>query len=444
MWLPKAKKIICGHDYCNAWPGVMKAVDEIFGQPDGVCGSIWYKRIVSSKKKVDIEELTNKIRNGVNFSFVKRGDGELACMQGEIGENCDGHPYSEELANNLKEAFDFLEDEENAIIVEFENQQEYNSILHREDSDLTKVREFYKSIIYANKKIIFIGPTRLKEFMESAFNAQVIEIPEINAYSQFEKLKSIIPVIKDAIYLFSAGMTAKCLIAHLLKKERSITCIDCGSSFDPAISQTRTLQISQEKFIELYLDEVRLPTVSIIIPQLGRISGLIRCLQSIENLKYPKELIEVRIIDGPGTVPVKVKTGVEQTTGEYIVYASNDIEFDRMSIFNAVKEKAGLVAFNTGMILPDEGNICEHFMIQRSILPQIGGEIFDTEFNHVGCDNLLWAKCKKLGVAVRSNRAVVKHYHFSTGAPIDSIYERAYSKVEEDRALLTIKLAQLN
>lgn len=45
LWLPKAKNIICGHDYCPAWPGVMQAVDEAFGKPDEVHGSIWVKYI---------------------------------------------------------------------------------------------------------------------------------------------------------------------------------------------------------------------------------------------------------------------------------------------------------------------------------------------------------------------------------------------------------------
>lgn len=43
-WLPKTRYLICGHDYEEwGWPGVKKAVDELFG--DRVCrgpGSIWY------------------------------------------------------------------------------------------------------------------------------------------------------------------------------------------------------------------------------------------------------------------------------------------------------------------------------------------------------------------------------------------------------------------
>lgn len=44
-WLPKAKKMICGHDYCTTFPGVVIAVSEIIGEPDGVAGTVWYKRI---------------------------------------------------------------------------------------------------------------------------------------------------------------------------------------------------------------------------------------------------------------------------------------------------------------------------------------------------------------------------------------------------------------
>jgi len=44
-WLPKTKKLICGHEYSEKFPDVIKAVDEIFGKPDGVIGMIWYKYI---------------------------------------------------------------------------------------------------------------------------------------------------------------------------------------------------------------------------------------------------------------------------------------------------------------------------------------------------------------------------------------------------------------
>lgn len=39
-WLPRVKGLISGHDYRISTPGVMRAVDEIFGKIS-LCGSIW-------------------------------------------------------------------------------------------------------------------------------------------------------------------------------------------------------------------------------------------------------------------------------------------------------------------------------------------------------------------------------------------------------------------
>ncbi|HEY6019182.1 MAG TPA: class I SAM-dependent methyltransferase [Candidatus Paceibacterota bacterium] len=41
-WLPKAKKIISGHDYSTQWPDVVKAVNEKFGDKVKTCGTIWF------------------------------------------------------------------------------------------------------------------------------------------------------------------------------------------------------------------------------------------------------------------------------------------------------------------------------------------------------------------------------------------------------------------
>jgi len=192
--------------------------------------------------------------------------------------------------------------------------------------------------------------------------------------------------------------------------------------------------------------EDKLPTVSIIIPQLGREGGLKRCLDSIDALYYPKHLLEVIIEKGDETVPVKVANALAKAEGEVIVYAANDIEFTRESLYRAVKlsEKGyGLVAFNTGEIYEDEGNICEHFLITEELIKQLDGQIFDTDFHHVGVDNLLWAKAKKLNQATRCEEAVVIHHHFTKGNVMDEVYDKGWSKNVEDRELLKQKLAVL-
>lgn len=40
-WKPKARYLLCGHDYHPSWPGVVKAVEECLGAVE-TCGSIWY------------------------------------------------------------------------------------------------------------------------------------------------------------------------------------------------------------------------------------------------------------------------------------------------------------------------------------------------------------------------------------------------------------------
>jgi len=43
-WRLKARRLLCGHDYCADWPGVIKAVDELVG-PVELCNRIWALRL---------------------------------------------------------------------------------------------------------------------------------------------------------------------------------------------------------------------------------------------------------------------------------------------------------------------------------------------------------------------------------------------------------------
>lgn len=228
-----------------------------------------------------------------------------------------------------------------------------------------------------------------------------------------------------------------------------------------------------------YLHDLRyysnLPKISFIIPTLGRPEGLKRCVDSIKNLNYPPEKIQIVILhDGEDPtswendwgsderitvqynkerygVPKTLKQGVETSDGDWIVYASNDIEFTPDSIIIALKTAndngKNFMSFNTGDFGPEKGNQAEHFMIHRKLLPKIGGEIFDTEFVHVGVDTLLWAQMEKLGQAMRCMRAIVHHYHFSRpgGGEPDEVSKLVWKDeiIKRDRDLLAEKLLAL-
>jgi len=188
-----------------------------------------------------------------------------------------------------------------------------------------------------------------------------------------------------------------------------------------------------------------LPKISVIIPHIEgtRQEGLQRCLDSIKNQSYPQDKIEIKIVLGDESVPKKVKQGVAETDGSYFVFASNDIEFDKDDFIKAFidswNNSKDLVVFDTG-VRNEHGYICEHFMIYRGALDYLeNGEIFDTRFNHVGCDDYLWHQVTRLGESIISTRTKTKHYHFSrTDAPFDETYQKGWSKVEQDRELLKI------
>lgn len=552
----------------------------------------WMNTAVKTKESL-LDILTAKIESGKPFNFVKRGDGELACMNGDQGANCDGHPYSTELGIKLKKSFNLLKDK--AHIVEFDDQTNYNILLHRTDNDPSN---FWKAVRNSSRKKLFVGPGKLSG-VTRILKCRFLEIPEKNVFSIYKELLQALKEEDATTIIFAAGMVTKCLIADL--QQDSLTLIDAGSAFDPLAGQTRTNQMSKDELNNLYrefknfpqeshperlfavkhskgviydlgcgshktlpeaigvdlkdsadvqasidklpfednsadtvisrhslehmkdpaaavkewlrvlkpsgklvivvpddefidtmdpfygngehytafnrtffkefmsqfpvaitnLDTVvedwsfgavlqKLPVVSIVIPNLGRPEGLQRCLKSIGKLNYPQELIETIIEEGPASVPEKMVKLVAQSTGDFILFGSNDIEFLPDSLITAVNEciekDLKFLSFNTGPVLSDLGNICEHFMIYKDIIPELEkGEIFSTDMNHVGVDNYLWAQMEKLGYAYKSENAVIKHHHFTKGAQWDDTYSKGWNEetVKKDREILKQKLEQL-
>ncbi len=199
---------------------------------------------------------------------------------------------------------------------------------------------------------------------------------------------------------------------------------------------------------------VEWPTVSIVVP-VARQGGLKRLLESVDKLHYPKNKIKEYYHSGDKeTVPEKIRDIMGElwpASEDYICYMADDTEFTPDALRIAVKESLmygkALVAFNTGTLLPDEGNACEHFIIRRDFIPQLeNGQIFSTDFTHVGCDNWLWAQAKKLGQAYRSEKAEVIHHHFSKPWGVfDEVYEKAWNPEtrKKDRETLKRKLATL-
>jgi hypothetical protein len=169
-------------------------------------------------------------------------------MRGDQGGNCDGHPYTKELADALFGAYEYLKTKD-GFIVDFVDQIDYNVLLHRKDTLITELRDFYMAIKNSKRRKVFVGPSKLSGVMNFLDIDVMVVIPEKNSFSYHFTEEAE----KNTIYLFSAGMPSKGWIAQLMKQNDKITCIDCGSAFDPLfVGQTRTEQATKEEIEKFY------------------------------------------------------------------------------------------------------------------------------------------------------------------------------------------------
>tara|TARA_B100000886_G_scaffold322625_1_gene265772 strand:+ start:138 stop:1055 length:918 start_codon:yes stop_codon:yes gene_type:complete len=220
------------------------------------------------REKVGIDFFTKKFLLNENFTFVKYGDGELICMIGGKGENCDYHPYSEKLKDELIKSFSNLfQNFDDVYLAEWED----NLIKTREefissndfhpkyadyecfltlDSNLKdrKLLDFYKLLKNSERKKVFIGPKKLTNVKGMLNIDEFINVPIINAYSEYEsvinELKNI-GVEKDNIYILCCSMMSCVVCSDLKKLNSEITILDIGSGFDPIFGvKTRPKQPS--------------------------------------------------------------------------------------------------------------------------------------------------------------------------------------------------------
>lgn len=483
-FLPKCRKVLAGHDYDrNTWMGVCQAVDEAFGEPDGVVDSIWWvdleKRRAENKTYDEITKETDamvmefleskpeqKIPKKIWTAWLSEEPVPEKIQKWIDSQKIEGYehnlltlPYIQALAEVV--AHNTTAD--NKVIYEYIHQaisakkwvkavdmlrayflHEYGGIFLDADMEILPGKNFddmlHHDLFAGREENGFIGYSLVgAKPRHPVFKYYLEEVPK--------KWKG------DDDQFFQSSME---YFTHAVDQGNyPRTMIYSPLTFFPYNHQTGVIDVTPytrtyHHFLKSWVKkEDELPRVSIIIPHIHgtRDEGLLQCRQSIDALNYPKNLLNTWIMEGDETVPEKVKKGVNATDwGEYLVYAADDMTFHPDSLKKAIEasieHKKGLISFHEGPILPDEGNICTHFIIRRDLIPKIGGEIFDTRFHHAGCDNLLWAKCKKLGEAMHHEEALITHNHFSKGATFDEVYAKGWKHVDKDRKLLAELLAE--
>jgi hypothetical protein len=202
------------------------------------------------------------LSTGLPCSFVKLGDGETACMNGESGANCDGHDYTPELGAKLKAAFKWFEARARNAgrtvinVVPFQDQVPYNCLLHRNDNDADAVKAFWGAVRNSEKPKVFVGPARLKP-AAAMLKAEFVEVPLVNAFEQYGQIRERLmwAAKPGAVFVFAAGMTSKCWIRDVLEREATASCIDAGSAFDPIfVGKTRTEVLPMDFLLEHYAE----------------------------------------------------------------------------------------------------------------------------------------------------------------------------------------------
>jgi len=209
-----------------------------------------------------------------------------------------------------------------------------------------------------------------------------------------------------------------------------------------------------------YYKDHRTPPVSVIIPTKGRPEKLRRLLDALEKCDYPEYEVlvihdgeptqdlsvygpRVSVFDTPERlgVPKVLKDGVAVSKGELVFFLGNDCIPEPDFITKAVDKMYqefgdsmdGLIAVNDGYW---NGEIATHWLASKKLLPFLDGEFFHTGYNHVGCDNELTARCKKMGKYAWAEDCKVFHDHPIQGTPSDEIYDIGTSRQKEDRELL--------
>ena len=405
------------------------------------------------KTGLHLDALKEAVKARQPFSFVKLGDGERACISGAAGQNCDGQPYTPQLAQALLKAYEFMAGK--VHVVDFSNQSIFNMLLHRTDRNLAEIRDFWLTVGGQTGVKVFVGPQRLKPVAD-LLKARFIEVPLVDAFSDLERIKKqcFDHCKRDAIFVFSAGMTSKILVSQMLQLRQDITCIDAGSAFDPLfVGETRTFQAPKAVLEKLYFgDEKGEPLVSICIPTLGRPEKLKRLLELIpKTAEYGnfEVLVEHDSFETRVGVPRLLRRMVEKARGEFIVFLGNDCQpkpgWLRLAMEGMRKnfpQMDGLVGFNDGIT---DGKENPHWLASKKLLPMLDGAYFFEGYSHCGCDNELTARCRIAGRYYWAKEAEVYHEHFSRTGDFDDTYRLAWREdlVAMDRALLESRAEKL-
>lgn len=197
------------------------------------------------------------LRAGRTFSLARYGDGELACMAGEAGANCDGDPYSEALGNDLRYSLsradrDFLYGMQRVLpqdVVRFRDVRDpgrpwVDSEVFGRALLAGELYPFVKQL--RGMQTVFVGSIPEPEVKSLLGCRRVIETPPRGAYQVKNQVVSHIAHEGfQGAYLFSCGLSAKCMVAELHGRVANSWFLDLGHLWDVFVGRVSRVELRE-------------------------------------------------------------------------------------------------------------------------------------------------------------------------------------------------------
>jgi hypothetical protein len=231
-----------------------------------------------------IKYLTQCVTDRRPFVFARLGDGELACMRGDAGTNCDGVAYSPQLAEDLKAAYAYFGDHGAFIerfepdvlhrnfahvwrpidlLIEYQKWEDYwgwspwvkCNVHHARDLPLEPVVAFWKQVQRTPRPKVLVSGARVEGLQNDLWCSMWFVTYPDKAYEQVEAAaQTIIDVCGETgVAVLCCGLAAKVIMHKVMLARPRVTLIDAGSSFDALYGcKSRTNALKNTKFADLY------------------------------------------------------------------------------------------------------------------------------------------------------------------------------------------------
>ena len=193
--------------------------------------------------KVTYERMLENLKETRNFKFARYGDGEIYCMKGRHGGNCDNHSYFPDLGAALRQSVS--EEPEYMVGIQplsvshlkqdVDNYFGHFKTLYNADvlhnASIDGQLELFNLALHG-RYIVLVGPAHLANLFPNCVH---IVTSTMNCWLDFEHIRQQIHFhvdgINNAVVILCAGMMSEVLISVF--EDYPHTFIDAGSVFDP-------------------------------------------------------------------------------------------------------------------------------------------------------------------------------------------------------------------